>query len=365
MTTYKTFTSDQVKKHLLEGLSFIDVRAPVEFDSGSIPGSVNLPILNNEERAVIGTCYKQHGQEKAIELGHQIVSGENKENKLKKWIDFFEQNPKSIVTCFRGGKRSQITQQFLLELNIHIPRIENGYKPIRQLFIEELKNYSQTKKMILLTGLTGSAKTHLLKKVKSVYPVVDLEDLAKHRGSVFGAMSESQPSQADFENRLITEILKIENTQDMRPILYEDESRLIGHRHLTEEFFTSLRSSKVILVKQTLEDRIENIFKDYIVDVKLSEKLFSDYEYSLQKIEKRLGGAKTKEIMQDLITSKFDFLNRQQTASNRIWIEKLLVYYYDILYQSSFDKRNPVILFQGSHSEILDFLRSFPKSGSK
>lgn len=357
----RTISIDEFKEKLLDRTPIIDVRAPIEFQSGAIPGSINLPILEDEERALIGTCYKQKGQEKAIELGYQIVAGENKYEKQKKWVHFIQNNPLSIVTCFRGGKRSQITQMFLNEVGLDVPRLEHGYKRARQFFIDELQNYSVTQDMILLTGHTGSAKTELLKKVKTFYPAIDLENLANHRGSAFGKMKGLQPSQADFENNLATEIIRLQEKKDIRPILFEDESRLIGSRHLPSNIFTTLRKGKVIVVKQSLEERINNIFNDYILNSMPSEQLFCYYESALSKIEKRLGGLKTKEIKNDLLFSKNNFLVHSELESNKIWIEKLLVFYYDGLYTSSFKNRNPMVLFEGNHMEIKNFLSDFSK----
>ncbi len=353
----KTVSLVEFQNHLVKNKSLIDVRAPVEFKSGSIPGSVNIPILDDEERVLVGTCYKQQGSEKAIQLGYRLVSGENKNLKQKKWLEFLKAQPDAVITCFRGGQRSQITQKFLLEMGIEVLRIEKGYKEVRQFFLDQLHIYATTKKMILLTGLTGSAKTRLLGLTKSFYPTIDLEDLAKHRGSAFGNLPQPQPSQADFENKLATELLRLEQKKDERRYLFEDESRLIGRVHLPEALFENLRNSPVILVKQSLAERVENIYKDYITDALPSEKLFDSYEYSLEKIEKRLGGLKTKEIMTDLKKSKSDFLDNRELESNRVWIEKLLVHYYDILYSSSFAKRRPPVLFEGSHNEVLEFLR--------
>ena len=349
---------DDFINHLLSGKPIIDVRAAVEFKIGAIPGSINLPILNDEERALIGTCYKQQGQEKAIELGYSLVSGQNKELKVASWIDYMRANPGAVITCFRGGQRSQITQKFIREKGVEVPRLEKGYKQIRQFFLDEIQTFATTKKMILLTGLTGSAKTKLLKKTETFYPTIDLEELAKHRGSAFGNLPQPQPAQADFENLLAMNLLRLNHTKDERAYLFEDESRLIGRLHLPEALFENLRSSPVILVNQSLQERIDHIFQDYVVEANISAKLFESYEYSLEKIQKRLGGLKAGEIMNDLRRSKADFLNHNELGSNKVWIEKLLIFYYDLLYTSSFKKRAPQILFQGNHSEILDFLRT-------
>ncbi len=354
----ETVSIAELKSHLIEKGPIIDVRAPVEFQAGAIPGSVNLPLLDDSERELVGTCYKRSGQEKAMELGFKIVAGENKKSKIEAWKSYIAENPQSFLTCYRGGKRSQITQQFLKEQGLQIRRLEAGYKEARQFFISELSTYTLTKKMILLTGFTGSAKTHLLKKAQKFYPAVDLEDLAKHRGSAFGQMRQPQPAQADFENFLSIEILRLAATGDERPFLFEDESRMIGHRHLTVDFFNCLRDSQVILVNQTLEERIENIYGDYILNIDLDDGIFQQYENSVMKIEKRLGGAIAQEILSDVKRSRLAYLKNGATESNKIWIEKLLIHYYDILYKFSFDKRSPKILFQGKHAEILDFLKS-------
>ncbi len=358
----QTLNLAEFKKHFLNGKPIIDVRAPIEFLQGAIPGSVNGPILDDVERALIGTMYKQNGPDEALQLGYQIVSGRNKSDKVDFWKKFIHENPETILTCFRGGKRSQITQQFLSEQGISVRRIEGGYKSIRQFFIENLDRYSDQQKMILLTGCTGSAKTHLLKKAQSFYPCIDLEELAQHRGSAFGNLPTPQPAQADFENRLSGEIFKLIEKNEARAFLFEDESRLIGHRHLPDHFFNQLRQSKVILVKHSLQERIENIFLDYIQNVNLSESLFNYYENSLLRIQKRLGGLKSQEILKDIQDSKIAFLRGNELESNKVWIEKLLVNYYDPLYTSSFRKRDPEILFEGTHAEILDFLSQFEVS---
>jgi tRNA 2-selenouridine synthase len=357
----KVFSLDDFKKHFLAQAPIIDVRAEVEFQSGAIPGSVNFPILNDHERELVGTFYKQKGQDEAVRLGYELVSGLNKELKVKSWTNYIQQHPNALITCFRGGKRSQITQQFLKESGVDVPRIEKGYKQIRQFFIDELKIYSLQKQMILLTGCTGSAKTHLIQKVQAFYPSIDLEKIAQHRGSAFGAMAAQQPSQADFENRLSAEIIKIEAREELRPILFEDESRLIGRRNLTDEFFNRLRQSKVIVVKNSLQQRVDNIFLDYITNAKPGLSLFESFENSLLRIQKRLGGLKCSEILKDIQKSKEDFLSKKELDSNKIWIEKLLVHYYDPLYLSSFAKREAGVLFEGTHAEILDFLAFFQK----
>jgi tRNA 2-selenouridine synthase len=134
----KTIAVDDFIKALSFKQKCIDVRAPIEFSQGAIPGSVNIPLLNDKERAIVGTCYKQNGQAAAIKLGHKIVSGENKSLKINQWKDFLIQNPKTIITCFRGGLRSQTTQIFLKEIGFEVLRLDGGYKKIRQTYLDKI-----------------------------------------------------------------------------------------------------------------------------------------------------------------------------------------------------------------------------------
>lgn len=354
----KTIPSDNIIEKLLESVPIIDVRAPVEFEQGALPNSTNLSILDNDERATVGTCFKKNGREKAIELGYQIVSSANKEQKIEKWKLFIQKNPNAILTCFRGGLRSQISQSFLKEVGYDIPRIDKGYKEVRQILLNNLDHFCQHNQIKLLTGNTGSGKTIFLKKVSEFYPTVDLETLAQHRGSAFGAMSDKQPSQATFENLMIVEILRRTNKKPSLPILFEDESRLIGSVHLPENIFNLIRATPVLKMNVNLEQRVENIFDDYI---KPDEKIFSKFIEAIQKISTRLGGLRAQEVLSDIKKSQQLFLNQQELQSNKIWIEKLLVWYYDPMYTFSFNKRNPKIEFEGSTKQIFNYLSELAK----
>lgn len=345
----------ELKIKLLQDRKILDVRAPLEFAQGALPNSVNLPILDDSERALVGTCYKNSGQEKAIELGHRLVSGENKNLKITAWKTFLQENPHAIMTCFRGGLRSRISQQFLEEAGFAIPRIANGYKEARQFFIDELNAFAESARLRLLTGNTGSGKTKILHEAASFYPVVDLEGLAQHRGSAFGAMKNPQPAQATFENQISFEIFKLQNQGALPPILFEDESRLIGSLHLPERFFDKLRSSAVIKMNVPLEIRIENIFEDY---VRPEAEIFQKYMNAVTRIGKKLGGVRAQELLEDLKYSQTQFSELGLLDSNRVWIEKLLVWYYDPMYTYSLSNRNPKIEFEGTDREVIAYLKT-------
>lgn len=350
----KTIDLSELKTKFLQDCKILDVRAPLEFAQGSLPNSVNLPILDDSERALVGTCYKNSGQDKAIELGHRLVMGENKQQKISVWKNFIQENPHAILTCFRGGLRSRISQQFLLEAGIEIPRIEHGYKEARQFFIDELNSFAESCQLRILTGNTGSGKTKILREASVFYPAVDLENLAQHRGSAFGAIKNPQPAQATFENQLSFEVFKMQNFTPERPILFEDESRLIGRVHLPEKFFDKLRSSAVIKMNVPLEIRIENIFADYVYP---EAAIFQKYIDAINRISKKLGGVRSQELLADLRYSQTQFSELGLLESNRVWIEKLLVWYYDPMYTYSLTNRSPKIEFEGSDRETIEYLR--------
>ncbi len=360
----------------------IDVRAPIEFKEGSIPNSVNLPILNDSERALIGTTYKQKGQAEAIDLGYKIVSGSIKEERVHAWSNYIKQYPQTIVYCFRGGKRSQITQQWLAEIGVNIPIIEGGYKAVRNYFLKKVSDFAVNRNFILITGPTGSGKTKFLVELAKSWPVIDLESIAHHRGSAFGGVNKTQPTQINFENQLAVECLKIDHKYSTEnTILIEDESRLIGTRSVPESLFKKMRESKVVWIDQDLSTRVQNIYTDYILNTAIgyslnnsfrcaeeqeiitseAKNVFLYYEKATQSIQKKLGGLRTQEILSDILFSKKLFLENHDITSNIIWIEKLLSWYYDPIYLGNLQRRDIEILFKGSYQDSRDFLLTYAK----
>ncbi len=393
---------DQLKELFVTETPLIDVRAPVEFLQGSLPGSVNIPILNNEERALVGTTYKNQGQEAAVRLGYQMISGPVKQGRLDQWLRFVRGNPRTVLYCFRGGKRSQITQQWLKEAGVERPLIVGGYKIVRQFLIDAIDQFSEDKKLLVITGPTGSGKTKLIHEVRNIYPALDLEAIARHRGSAFGGLPIPQPRQIDFENRLAVNLIKLENRiQSDGPLVVEDESRHIGKVCLPTRFFAHMRSSGVIWLDEPVEARVENIFEDYVLNTAIGHaqqrrqgqkwqlqplrtmepqrqiaqqqfveteevrevlhnqaiQTFEKYKNSLQIISRKLGGKRFQEVLGDLENARLDFLDMNEIRSNKVWIEKLVKYYYDPLYLNSLERRQVIPCFKGSKKDIIGYLQ--------
>ena len=288
------------------------------------------------------------------------------------WKDFFQKHPEALVYCFRGGLRSRTAQTWLQEAGIQIPRLEGGYKAARQMFLGTIQQTVEQCSLLLISGPTGGGKSHLLRAANYFLPAVDLEFMARHRGSAFGFESEPQPPQVQFENLLAQDFLRLrecglaEGSAFLKkPLLLEDESRLIGQNVIPESLFEKMRASPIVWVDEPLEKRVENIFSDYISNTAIGQgsephalALFQRYEKSLQSIQRRLGGLRTQELMSDLQLAKTHYLEKKDLEPNHTWIEKLLVYYYDPLYLGSLEKRNPPVVFRGSSEEVLSFFRS-------
>jgi len=181
-------------------IPLIDVRAPIEFNQGHMPNSINLPILTDEERHRIGIVYKQQGNEAAVRVGHKLVSGTVKAERIAGWLKACEDNPTTQIMCWRGGQRSTLAQAWLEEAGAPQKKVAGGFKALRQVCIDVLNN--PKKNWWLLSGRTGSAKTVIINGLANS---IDLEGHANHRGSAFGRRLTPQPTPITFENALATD----------------------------------------------------------------------------------------------------------------------------------------------------------------
>jgi tRNA 2-selenouridine synthase len=356
---------DDYRFILLNDTPLLDVRAPVEFIQGSFPFAENLPLLDDSEREEIGIRYKQLGQDEAIKLGHKLVQGEKKSQRVRHWQEFFERYPQGVLYCFRGGMRSKITQQWLYEHTGTIyPRIKGGYKAMRRFLLDELEKSAENINPVMLGGRTGIGKTILLQQLTQQ---IDLEGIYHHRGSVFGKHATPQPSQIDIENRLSIELLKLLNREHSQ-IVIEDEGTSIGSRSVPDVLYNRMKQSPLILLEAIIDERVDITFQEYITESLTEHQLhhgdeagFESWAEQLQdsidKIQRRLGGVRYKALKALLTDAIRQQLSTGKTESHKEWIRILLVDYYDPMYDFQIAKKLDRIVFRGPENDVLCYLR--------
>ncbi|WP_085695401.1 MULTISPECIES: tRNA 2-selenouridine(34) synthase MnmH [unclassified Pseudomonas] len=343
----------------------MDARAPVEFLKGSFPGAVNRPLMNDHERQRIGTCYKQHGQQAAIELGYRLVSGAVKAERIQGWADFARAHPDGLLYCFRGGLRSQITQQWLRdEAGIDYPRVGGGYKAMRTFLIDTLEQAVAQCDFVLLGGMTGTGKTEALALLDNG---LDLEGHANHRGSSFGKRATGQPSNIDFENRLAIDILK-KRDAGIGQFVLEDESRVVGSCALPLPLYQGMQQYPMVWLEDRFDHRVERILCDYVVDLSaeftavhgeagfalFSQRLLD----SLNNVHKRLGGERHRRMLELMEQALAEQGRSGAVELHRGWIEGLLREYYDPMYVFQREKKGARIEFAGERDAVVEYLKA-------
>jgi tRNA 2-selenouridine synthase len=302
--------------NLAETIPVIDVRSPSEFTLGHIPGAINIPLFNDLERVSVGTKYKKEGRVPSI------IEGLNKtgpllSSKLELALRSATEG-KLLVHCWRGGMRSEAMAWLFSLGGIEAQVLEGGYKSFRQHILADI---DVKRKMIILGGLTGSSKTHILKCIKqSGHLVIDLESLANHKGSAFGALGQpQQPSTEHFANILFHELKKVDNSI---PFWVEDESRNIGSVFMPDGFYYNMQESPVIVILMDVKLRLPRLIEEYS---KYPAETLKD---SVTKISKRLGGNNTK-----------DAINAIDSGDFAKAIE-ITLYYYDKAYRFGLTKKH-------------------------
>lgn len=345
----------------LDSVPLMDVRAPVEFARGAFPQSVNRPLMNDEERRRVGLRYKEKGQEAAVALGEQLVSGDIKAQRIDAWVQFASRHPQGYLYCFRGGLRSRIAQQWLSEAGIDCPLVIGGYKALRRFLIDWFAASVESLDLYLVAGRTGSGKTRFLNRFPNS---VDLEACANHRGSSFGRTLKPQPSQIDFENRLFVGLLKA-HERGPGPIYLEDESHLIGRCALPQALRAKMAAAPLLLLEQPMMSRVQVILEDYVIDMSRAfmardgtDAGFLNFrEYltgSLERVRKRLGGDRYQAIR----ALMDEALARQQhcggVEAHRDWIERLLRDYYDPMYDYQLSRKLNPVLARGDFDSLAE-----------
>ena len=294
----------------------IDVRSPAEYLHAHIPGACNLPLFSDEERKIVGTTYKQQGREQAIKIGLDFFAP-----KMRKMVDEVEsllnekrwaiepedvgpQKYTTLIHCWRGGMRSAGVAWLMDLYGFKVYTLTGGYKKFRNYV---LQLFQQSNRLNIVGGYTGSGKTKVLNELQRTgEPVIDLEKIACHKGSAFGAIGQPpQPSQEMFENLLAGE-LRLKGDAARNGIWIEDESQRIGLVNIPQPFWETMRRSNGVFLDIPFEKRLDHIAEEYGELDK--EKMI----HAITRISKRLGGLETKTainlLLKDNVRESFRIL---------------------------------------------------------
>lgn len=291
----------------------VDVRSPSEFRMATIPGSVNIPLFDDAERAEVGTLYKQEGVECAKKRGLEIVSA-----KLPAFIESFAiiPGPKTVF-CWRGGMRSKTSATLLSLMGMQASRLTGGYRAYRQWVVKQLEEMEYDPRAVVIHGLTGCGKTEILRRLEAAgYPVLDLEGMAGHRGSRFGGIGTEARNQKMFDALLLERLLE---TKDKPAVAFEAESRRIGKIMVPDLIAQRKASGLIVRIELPMEERVQHLLHDY--------KPWEHHEESLQAFQ--------------LIRSKIHIPIAQDIQANMERglydqaIELILEHYYDLKYEHS------------------------------
>jgi tRNA 2-selenouridine synthase len=239
--------------------AIIDVRSPAEYAEDHLPGAINLPVLDNEERARVGTIYKQQSSFLARKLGAALVA-RNAARHLEGPLSAMEGGWRPLVYCWRGGQRSGSFATILAQVGWRVDLVEGGYKAWRKLVVEALE-VPPAAPVVILDGNTGSAKTELLALLSERgVQTVDLEGLANHRGSLFGHMPGGQPSQKAFEGQVAMALAALDPA---RPVVVEAESSRIGNLAVPKGLWAAMTTAPRIHIRATLPARAAYLARAY------------------------------------------------------------------------------------------------------
>ncbi|WP_046244882.1 tRNA 2-selenouridine(34) synthase MnmH [Hymenobacter terrenus] len=273
----------------------LDVRAPIEFAQGHVPGALNLPLFTDEERARIGTTYKQVSQERAVHLGLEFFGP--KMSAMVKQAQKLVPGKEVRLHCWRGGMRSGAVLWLLELAGFKVHLLDHGYKDYRRAV---LASFERPRKWRVIGGLTGSGKTdvlHALAATPYFQPVLNLEELAHHKGSAFGAIGQlDQPTQEQFENNLAAVLAAL---PDDAPIWVEDESRQIGRLTIPSGLFEQIRAAPRWVLEVPRAARVAKLAAEYGAENPV------ELAAAVERLHKRLGGLATKQALAAIETGDF------------------------------------------------------------
>ena len=302
----------------------IDVRSPGEFEIDHIPGALNFPVLDNEERARIGTLYKQDSPFASKKLGAALVS-RNIANHIENSLIDLPREWRPLIYCWRGGERSGAFTHILTRIGWKAERLESGYQGFRRLVINDLEKYAQQFSFQVVCGMTGCGKTRILHELRSLgAQILDLEGLAVHRGSVLGGEpNKDQPSQKGFETALWNVLRTLDPT---KPIYVESESKKVGSVHIPDALMEKIRSGSCIELITNIDTRISWLISEY-----------SHFLADADELERKL----------NLLTSRYGklvinkWLNVARSENFTEFVNEILIHHYDPAYKASIFKNFP------------------------
>ncbi|WP_435164221.1 tRNA 2-selenouridine(34) synthase MnmH [Paenibacillus glycanilyticus] len=323
----------------------IDVRSPSEYADSTIPGSLNIPLFDDSERAEVGTIYKQVSVQAAKDRGLELFSA-----KLPAFIKSFEQIKDSkAVFCWRGGMRSKTTATVLSLMGIRAYRLTGGFRTYRKWIVDTLEHLELKPQAIVLQGHTGTGKTAILRELQGEgYPVLDLEGMAGHRGSIFGQVGQKANNQKTFEALLVTDLLKL---QEAPYVLMEGESKRIGKAVLPPFLIGKKEAGMQLFIRLPLEERVRHIVEDYNPYENKQELIAA-----FKQIEKRMHTPIAAQIMQALTEDRFEQA-----------VRLLLEHYYDPRYEHSMMqyKQDRVEIEAGTIAEAVHKVKAYLAASSK
>jgi tRNA 2-selenouridine synthase len=307
---FKEMDIDELLNSESDEFVLVDVRSPSEYEEMSIPGSYNIPVFNDEERAEVGTLYKQVSKETATDRGLELFSA-----KLPAFIKQFKELPgKKVVYCWRGGMRSKAAATFLDLMGFETHRIKGGVRAYRRWVMKQLETLEMKPKAFVLNGGTGTGKTEILHRLQSDrIPVLDIEGLANHRGSVFGGIGLAPHNQKTFDSLLVREITRLEQHPF---VIFEAESKRVGKVQLPPFLLNKKEQATHIFIELPIKERVAHLMKEY----RLHEH-HEEFTQAFRRIKRRIHSPVANTIEEELKNGNYEYI-----------LELLLEYYYDPRY---------------------------------
>lgn len=309
-----------------KNIGFVDVRSPKEYQEATIPGAVNIPVLDNEAREQVGILYVSGEIEAAKKYGVEWTSL-HLPAMYQEYQKLCAEHDELVLFCSRGGMRSETIFSLLKALGMPVSRIKGGYKAYRKYVIQHLAQQMAQVEFVTLYGLSGCGKTEILQELKMRgQKILDLEACANHRGSLLGSVGLTEPhSQKMFDSFLFEASLAWKPGE----IVYtEGESRRLGKATLPQELFGAMQSGLKILIESPLEKRVGQIFRDYIQPTETEELL-----QALENMKRVINPDRVAEMQRQI-----------EQGEAKAVIERLLVSYYDPRY--SYNRHSYVHSFE-------------------